>query len=67
MTSQPGVDGGIYNTSTQTNIYLDVMDIIESIPVSVYALPTCGVSLPLQIQHSRISLTQHSKCVSVPS
>ena len=63
----PGVDGGIYNTSTQTNIYLDVMDIIESIPVSVYALPTCGVSLPLRIQHSRISLTQHSKCVSAPS
>jgi hypothetical protein len=58
MTSQPGVDGGIYNTSTQTNIYLDVTDIVESIPVSVYELPTCGVSLPLRMQHSRISLTQ---------
>jgi hypothetical protein len=66
MTSQPGIDGGSYNTSTQTNVYLDVAEVVESIPVSVYGLPTCGVSL-LPASTAFCPLTHRSKCVSVPS
>jgi hypothetical protein len=65
-TSQPGVDGGIYNTSTPTITYLYVMNVVESIPATVYDLPTCGVSL-LHAGSALCTLTQRSKCVSVPS
>src|SRR2546423_1490133 len=44
MTSRSGGDGGVYNISTEMEVYLEVFDIVESIPTSVPNLPTCGVS-----------------------
>ena len=43
-TSQSGVDGGVYNTSIKMEIYLAPIEIVESIPINVPNLPTCGVS-----------------------
>jgi hypothetical protein len=43
-TSQSGVNGGVYNTSVEMEIYLTPIEIVESVPINVPNLPTCGVS-----------------------
>ena len=37
-------NGGVYNTSMEPEIYLEVFDIMQSVPTSVPDLPACGVS-----------------------
>lgn len=65
-TSRSGVDGGVYNTSIETEIYLTPIEIVESVPINVPNLPTCGVS-PLPERQASCQLTQRSKCASTPN
>ena len=65
-TSKSGVDGGVYNTSIEMEIYLAPTEIVESVPINVPNLPTCGVSL-LHGSQAFCQLTRRSKCVSTPN